>query len=832
MKYFLFFLFTACPFLLLAQITTKSQGSNNSAGRQYVAPVVTKTYKEYKAPAAPSPTRSSTSSRPNAPTPTSYSTTGGRRDESGLPEEKAERVTIHYDSYGKEDANNNYRPVQLKGKWGYIGRDQIQKIAVKYDEVKFTSQGLYGVRVGKKWGFVDFTGRVRVPIELDELVTGFAYSKAQVIKGGVTIFINTEGKDLTPVAAKAVVVNGIEYRSVRASGEGRHRAESWYGNKYGYLDDSGRVAIPLIYEEVSYLFNEGLAAAQLKGKWGFINNAGKVLIPFIYEERYIGFSGDRAAVKLNGKWGYINKAGKIVVTVSYDAAEDYVDGLAKVSRNGRWGFIDLTGKEIVPVKYDLLYGKYEGYYKGKLAGKWGFLDSIGNVMVGFEWDEVIKDFDKNGRVTLRKGKQSEILDRKDLKPLQASGENVIFYEEKGSYYAGLAKVSINKKYGFIDEKGKEVIPLLYDDAQIFINGFAQVKSGKKYGYIDKTGKVVIPLIYESTGYSINDNSIGVKINDKWGIIDTKGKTIIAATYEAAESFSEGLAAVKLNGKWGYVDKLGKQVIPFKYGKVGSFKGGVAAVKAGGWGFVNNKGKEIVPAVYDDMYSGDGYFSEGKLHVEKNGTSYYFDSNGNSIVLPDPKGNFTDAVEGKRYNTIHILKQTWLAENLNTSHFRNGDSIPELKTAAEWKKAGEEGRPGWCYYRNNPFNSKYGKLYNGYVVSDPRGLAPVGFHIATDEEWTMLTKPLYKGAASLKAQDSWADYYYGNNELGFAAIPAGKRNGNGEFENQNIEANWWCAFEAGNTTSQGWVKNIFYTRSTIDKASMGKAEGFSIRCVKD
>jgi hypothetical protein len=123
-----------------------------------------------------------------------------------------------------------------------------------------------------------------------------------------------------------------------------------------------------------------------------------------------------------------------------------------------------------------------------------------------------------------------------------------------------------------------------------------------------------------------------------GIIDTNGKTIIASKYEAAESFSEGLAAVKLHGKWGYVDKVGKPVIPFEYGKAGSFKGGVAAVKAGGWGFINNKGKEIVPAVYDDMYSGDGYCSEGKLHVEKNGTSYYFDSKGNSIVLPDPKGS--------------------------------------------------------------------------------------------------------------------------------------------------------------------------------------------------
>ena len=71
-------------------------------------------------------------------------------------------------------------------------------------------------------------------------------------------------------------------------------------------------------------------------------------------------------------------------------------------------------------------------------------------------------------------------------------------------------------------------------------------------------------------------------------------------------------------------------------------------------------------------------------------------------------------------------------------FRNGYTISEASTDEEWKLAGKNGKPAWCYYDNNPENGKvYGKIYNWFAVNDPRGLAPKGFHIPTDQEWTAL-----------------------------------------------------------------------------------------------
>ena len=105
--------------------------------------------------------------------------------------------------------------------------------------------------------------------------------------------------------------------------------------------------------------------------------------------------------------------------------------------------------------------------------------------------------------------------------------------------------------------------------------------------------------------------------------------------------------------------------------------------------------------------------------------------------------------------IKIGQQVWMVENLNVDKFRNGEIIPEAKTDAEWKKAAENKQAAWCYYNNDSSNgTKYGKLYNWYAVNDPRGLAPKGWHIPSDKEWTDLTDYLGGiGRAGARRQNS-------------------------------------------------------------------------------
>jgi hypothetical protein len=93
----------------------------------------------------------------------------------------------------------------------------------------------------------------------------------------------------------------------------------------------------------------------------------------------------------------------------------------------------------------------------------------------------------------------------------------------------------------------------------------------------------------------------------------------------------------------------------------------------------------------------------------------------------------------RNMSVTIGNQVWMKQNLNVDEFRNGDPIPEAKSAEEWRNAYEYNQPAWCYYNNDPSNgSKYGKIYNYYAVSDTRGLAPKGWRIPRLEEWEELT----------------------------------------------------------------------------------------------
>jgi uncharacterized protein (TIGR02145 family) len=189
--------------------------------------------------------------------------------------------------------------------------------------------------------------------------------------------------------------------------------------------------------------------------------------------------------------------------------------------------------------------------------------------------------------------------------------------------------------------------------------------------------------------------------------------------------------------------------------------------------------------------------------------------------------------------IKISNQTWMLQNLNMDKFRNGDPIPQAKTTQEWVKAGDNKQPAWCYYSNDPANgAKYGKLYNWYAVNDPRGLAPSGWHIPSDAEWSQLTN--YLGGISvagkkMKSNIGWEDEDNGNgtNESGFSALPGGNRDGLGSFWSLGLSSSWWSSTEKD--TDFAWsihILDILYNYGKVDRDDYGKCKGLSVRCVKD
>lgn len=188
------------------------------------------------------------------------------------------------------------------------------------------------------------------------------------------------------------------------------------------------------------------------------------------------------------------------------------------------------------------------------------------------------------------------------------------------------------KCGFIDEVGKLVAPVIYDDADEFSCGLAFVEKDGKVGFINPMGQTVIPHQFEETyGFEEGLAVVQLDIAGKWGYIDLTGKMITNFIYDDASSFSQSLARVEVDGKWGFVDRTGQIAIKPIFDQIFSFKSGLAAVKLNNkWGYINKFGTVIIPYQFDWTEG----FAEGLAFVVVAGKYGYIDTTGTIVIQPN------------------------------------------------------------------------------------------------------------------------------------------------------------------------------------------------------
>ena len=173
------------------------------------------------------------------------------------------------------------------------------------------------------------------------------------------------------------------------------------------------------------------------------------------------------------------------------------------------------------------------------------------------------------------------------------------------------------------------------------------------------------------------------------------------------------------------------------------------------------------------------------------------------------------IDGNTYNTVTIGTQVWMKENLKVTHYRNGDAIENI---------------------DSPDVGRYGRLYDARAVNDKRGLAPEGWHVPSDAEWTTLTDYLggkYVAGGKLKEKGitHWTNPNTGaTNRSGFTALPGGYRGNDGSFNYISYYGHWWAATACGATSA--WLRGLGYSNTTVDRYGYYKTVGFSVRCVKD
>jgi uncharacterized protein (TIGR02145 family) len=191
-----------------------------------------------------------------------------------------------------------------------------------------------------------------------------------------------------------------------------------------------------------------------------------------------------------------------------------------------------------------------------------------------------------------------------------------------------------------------------------------------------------------------------------------------------------------------------------------------------------------------------------------------------------------------YPSVTVGCQTWMSKNLDVTKYRNGDPIPQVTDKPAWRALTTG---AWCYYNNDSaMGAIYGKLYNWYAVNDPRGLAPAGWHIPIDFEWTLLSKCLGGDAVAGAAMKETGTAHWispntgATNSSGFTALPGGYRNIGGTYYTIGTGAKFWSATPANDVSRPtfAWLRLLSNSNSINLRTNNNKEDGFSVRCVKD
>jgi uncharacterized protein (TIGR02145 family) len=198
------------------------------------------------------------------------------------------------------------------------------------------------------------------------------------------------------------------------------------------------------------------------------------------------------------------------------------------------------------------------------------------------------------------------------------------------------------------------------------------------------------------------------------------------------------------------------------------------------------------------------------------------------------GTITDTdIDGNVYKVVTIGTQVWMAENLKTTRYNDGTAIPLVTDNTAWCALTT---PGYCWYNDSiSYGNTYGALYNWYAVKTGK-LAPTGWHVPTDSEWTILTT--FLGGASvaggpLKEAGTrhWLSPNTGaTNSTGFSALPGGGRFGNGMFSGIGAYGYWWSS-TADNVT-YSWNRIMYYNDATVDRGLNTSVYGVGVRCVRN
>lgn len=388
------------------------------------------------------------------------------------------------------------------------------------------------------------------------------------------------------------------------------------GDKWGYSYQDSLV-IPCIYQNIEnyeYLMmqKDSLFSLKFNNRFGIVNKYGKIILPFQYESVKIVHK-DLFIVKKEGKYGVINQKTDLVIPFEYDEIYTSYFETFYCKKGGKVGVINFQGKIIIPCKkYEdivinkdyqsyVFYNRVHRYQKHPKYSNFGLMDRNGKIILKEKYNRIIV-YQKNVCVYSKMGAWLLDLENNLKKISKAYDEIGIFM-----YNIDFTWVRNGNLYGFIDDKGKEIIPLKYEDASIGLyDTYMNVKLNGKWGCVDKNNQVVIDFKYESL--TEITNAFIFKLNNKAGLMDKFGKVIIENKYDGIGKINDSLWYVEKEDNYGLIDIKKGLLLPIEYKELRNFnyfKNTIGnlyfqAKHNGLHGIINHYGKVIIDFKYKSM----------------------------------------------------------------------------------------------------------------------------------------------------------------------------------------------------------------------------------------
>ena len=439
--------------------------------------------------------------------------------------------------------------------------------------------------------------------------------------------------------------------------------------KQGLIDKTGKQVIPCDYSSLTLeSSNKTLVKASKyennKTNYGVLNTQNKLIIPLEYYSVII--DGNLVAVRKDNKWGLMDAAGKELIPPTYSSFQLYAeDGVARVEEGGKYGFIDIKGNWIFDKSKSVytLNASSQKMIRCMVNYKHGYLDAKGNEVIITKYDQA-DDFKANGLARVGKS-NAETKYKTFYGYINKKGDEIIpiIYETISAFENGLAyaKDPETNRYGYLDVAGKWVLKPAYLYATMFDeNGGAWVKmTDNKYHYINKSGKDLGTFDAEGTNLKTFKDGYAVDVDTDYpfALVDINGKVLKDIDdCTAIYNFSDGMAGFKSKTKdlYGFIDINGNKVIPADYTGFSGFKEGISRVTQNingktKFGYINTKGQIIIPF---DEYQICGAFSNGMAVVKKDSIYYFMDKNGKQLNLPRKYDALTDFKSGFALGTIN------------------------------------------------------------------------------------------------------------------------------------------------------------------------------------